>query len=116
MVVYVYQYDILRSPDGHRRSFDAGANGTVFSNGMGLVVLKRLDDAVADGDTIYAVIRGSAINNDGARRASFTAPGVHGQSHVVADALAAAGVSADTISYIEAHGTATPLGDSIELQ
>jgi acyl transferase domain-containing protein/acyl carrier protein len=113
---YVYQEDSILSPDGHCRSFDAGANGTVFSNGIGMVVLKRLDDAMADGDTIHAVIRGSAINNDGARRASFTAPGVYGQSHVISDALAAAAVGPDTISYIEAHGTATSLGDSIEIQ
>jgi acyl transferase domain-containing protein len=113
---YVYQEDSILSPDGHCRSFDAGANGTVFSNGIGIVVLKRLDDAIADGDTIHAVIRGSAINNDGARRASFTAPGVYGQSHVISDALAAAAVNPETISYIEAHGTATSLGDSIEIQ
>ena len=113
---YAYQEDSILSPDGHCRSFDAGANGTVFSNGIGIVVLKRLDDAMADGDTIHAVIRGSAINNDGARRASFTAPGVYGQSHVISDALAAAAVSPETISYIEAHGTATSLGDSIEIQ
>lgn len=113
---YWYQEDSILSPDGHCRSFDAAAAGTVFSNGLGLVVLKRLDDALADGDTIYAVIRGSAINNDGSRRASFTAPGVYGQSQVVADALAAAGVDSDSIGYIEAHGTATSLGDSIEVQ
>ena len=113
---YFYQEDSILSPDGHCRSFDAKAAGTVFSNGLGVVALKRLDDAVADGDTIYAVIRGSAINNDGSRRASFTAPGVYGQSQVIADALAAADVGADTIGYIEAHGTATSLGDSIEIQ
>lgn len=113
---YVYQEDSILSPDGRCRSFDAGARGTVFSNGIGVVALKRLDDAVADGDTIHAVIRGSAINNDGARRASFTAPGVYGQSHVISDALAAAGVGPDAVSYIEAHGTATSLGDSIEIQ
>lgn len=113
---YHYQEDSILSPDGHCRSFDAKAAGTVFSNGLGVVALKRLDDALADGDTIYAVIRGSAINNDGSRRASFTAPGVYGQSQVIADALAAADVSADTIGYVEAHGTATSLGDSIEIQ
>ena len=113
---YAYQEDSILSPDGHCRSFDAGARGTVFSNGIGMVVLKRLDDALADGDTIHAVIRGSAINNDGSRRASFTAPGVYGQSHVISDALAAASVSPETLSYIEAHGTATSLGDSIEIQ
>ncbi|HET7695321.1 MAG TPA: SDR family oxidoreductase [Vicinamibacterales bacterium] len=113
---YFYQEESILSPDGHCRSFDARAAGTVFSNGLGVVALKRLDDALADGDTIYAVIRGSAINNDGSRRASFTAPGVYGQSQVIADALASADVSADTIGYVEAHGTATSLGDSIEIQ
>src|SRR5205823_4820408 len=113
---YVYQEEGILSPDGHNRSFEARAAGTVFSNGVGIVVLKRLDDALADGDTVYAVIRGSAINNDGARRASFTAPGVNGQSQVIADALASAEVDPETIGYVEAHGTATALGDSIEIQ
>jgi acyl transferase domain-containing protein len=113
---YWYQEENILSADGHCRSFDANAAGTVFSNGLGVVVLKRLEDAIDDGDTVYAVIRGSAINNDGARRASFTAPGVYGQSQVIADAMAAGGVDPDTISYIEAHGTATSLGDSIEIQ
>jgi acyl transferase domain-containing protein/acyl carrier protein len=113
---YVYQEEGILSSDGHCRSFEAQAAGTIFSNGLGIVVLKRLDDALADGDTVYAVIRGSAINNDGARRASFTAPGVGGQSQVVADALASAEVDPETISYLEGHGTATALGDSIEVQ
>ena len=113
---YFYEEESILSPDGHCRSFDSAAAGTVFSNGAGIVVLKRVEDALADGDTIYAVIRGSAINNDGSRRASFTAPGVTGQSQVIADALASAEVDPDTISYIEAHGTATSLGDSIEIQ
>src|SRR5262245_13368961 len=85
---YLYQEEGIVSPDGHCRSFDAKAAGTIFSNGVGIVVLKRLEDAIEDGDTVYAVIRGSSINNDGARRASFTAPGVNGQSQVIADALA----------------------------
>jgi acyl transferase domain-containing protein len=113
---YLYQEEGILSPDGHCRSFDSKAAGTIFSNGVGVVVLKRLDDAVADGDTIYAVIRGSAINNDGSRKASFTAPGVTGQSQVIADALASAEVDPESISYVEAHGTATALGDSIEIQ
>jgi acyl transferase domain-containing protein len=113
---YWYQEDGILSPDGHCRSFDAGAAGTVFSNGIGVVALKRLEDAVADRDTILAIVRGSSINNDGARRASFTAPGVYGQSKVIGDALVAANVPADTITYLEAHGTATSLGDSIEIQ
>ena len=113
---YFYQEEGILSPDGHCRSFEAKANGTIFSNGAGIVVLKRLEDALADGDTVYAVIRGSAINNDGARRASFTAPGVGGQSQVIADALASAEIDPETITYLEGHGTATALGDSIEVQ
>jgi acyl transferase domain-containing protein len=113
---YIYQEEGILSPDGRCRPFDAKAAGTLFSNGIGMVVLKRLDDAISDRDTIYAVIRGSAINNDGSRKASFTAPGVVGQSQVVADALASAQVEPETISYIETHGTATALGDSIEIQ
>jgi acyl transferase domain-containing protein len=113
---YRYQQDGIFSPDGRCRPFDASAQGTLFSNGVGLVVLKRLDEALADRDTIHAVIRGSAINNDGSMRASFTAPGVTGQTNVIADALASAGIDGDTIGYVESHGTATPLGDAIEIQ
>jgi acyl transferase domain-containing protein len=104
------------SPDGRCRSFDASGRGTIFGSGVGVVVLKRLEDALADGDHIEGIIIGSAINNDGSEKVSYTAPGVEGQSQVIAEALANAGVSADTISYVEAHGTATPLGDSIEIQ
>jgi acyl transferase domain-containing protein/acyl carrier protein len=106
----------VHSPDGHCRAFDAKAAGTVFGNGVGLVVLKRYEDAVGDGDTIYAVIRGSATNNDGAHKVGFTAPSVGGQSQVIVEALADAGVDADTIGYIEAHGTGTTLGDPIEVE
>ncbi len=95
---YFYQEEGILSPDGRCRPFDAKAAGTLFSNGIGMVVLKRLDDAIADRDTIYAIVRGSAINNDGARKASFTAPGVVGQSQVVADALASAQVEPESIS------------------
>lgn len=112
---YFYQYGGVTSSDGHCRAFDAEAGGTVFGNGAGAVVLKRLEDAIRDGDNIYAVIKGSAVNNDGSRKASFTAPGVEGQTKVVLEAMASAGVDADTISYIEAHGTGTNLGDPIEL-
>ncbi|HLF29284.1 MAG TPA: SDR family NAD(P)-dependent oxidoreductase [Anaerolineae bacterium] len=112
---YYYQYGGPASPDGHCRPFDARAQGTVFGSGVGMVVLKRLDDALADGDHIYAVIRGTAVNNDGAVKASFTAPGVEGQTQVILEALACANVDADSISYVEAHGTATPLGDPIEM-
>ena len=113
---YVYQEGNMLSPDGHTRTFDAAAQGTVFSDGIAAVVLKRLDDAQRDGDTIYAVIRGAAMNNDGANKASFTAPSVDGQAAVVAMAHHNAGVDPRSISYVEAHGTATPLGDPIEVE
>ena len=112
---YLYQDGLLVSPDGHCRAFDADAQGTIFGNGAGLVLLKRLDDAVADGDHIYAVIKGSALNNDGGEKAGYLAPSQDGQAAVVAESLAAAGVSAESISYVEAHGTATALGDPIEI-
>ncbi|ABF88653.1 polyketide synthase type I [Myxococcus xanthus DK 1622] len=106
----------ITSPDGHCRAFDAKGQGTLFGSGAGVVVLKRLEDALNDGDTIHAVIRGSAINNDGAMKVGYTAPGVEGQSEVIARAQAVAEVSPDSISYVEAHGTATPLGDPVEVQ
>lgn len=112
---YVYQPGGIASPDGHCRAFDADANGTLFGSGVGVVVLKRLDDAIRDGDTISAIIRGSAINNDGAAKVGFTAPSVEGQAEVIARAHAMAGVSAERIAYVETHGTATPLGDSVEV-
>ncbi len=105
----------IASADGHTRTFDAQATGTVFSNGVAVVVLKRLEDAVKDGDRIYAVVKGGALNNDGSQRVSFGAPGVEGQSEVIAMAHAIAGVDPESISYVEAHGTATPLGDPIEV-
>ena len=104
------------SPDGHVRAFDAKANGTVFGSGGGILVLKRLADALADGDTIRAVIKGSAVNNDGSVKAGYTAPSVDSQADAVVEALANAGVEADTISYIEAHGSGTPVGDPIEVR
>ncbi|HEY0738301.1 MAG TPA: SDR family NAD(P)-dependent oxidoreductase [Herpetosiphonaceae bacterium] len=113
---YFYEQGSMLSPDGHCRAFDADAAGTVFGSGIGAVVLKRLEDAIADGDTIHAVIKGSAINNDGALKASFTAPSVEGQSAVIIDALASSGIDAETISYVEAHATSTALGDPIELR
>ncbi len=112
---YFYQDGGMTSPDGWCRPFDAAASGTVFSSGGGVVVLKRLTDAIADCDQIYAVIKGQALNNDGSAKVSFAAPSVSGHTEVIALAQASAGVTADTISYIEAHGTATPLGDPIEL-
>jgi len=105
----------MHSPDGHCRTFDARAQGTTFGNGVGLVLLKRLADALADGDNIYAVIKGSALNNDGSLKVSYTAPSMDGQAEVIALAQMLAGVTADTISYVEAHGTGTPLGDPIEI-
>lgn len=113
---YLYQEGMIVSPDGHCRVFDKKAAGTVPGSGVGVVVLKLLEDAVADGDRIRAVIKGSAVNNDGRSKAGFMAPSVRGQSEVIATALRAAGVSADSIGYVETHGTATPLGDSIELE
>src|SRR5208337_466492 len=107
----VYQEGGMLSRDGQTRSFDADATGTVFSDGAGLVVLKPLDRALADGDAVHAVIRGVGLNNDGGHKASFTAPSVEGQSAVIAMAQDDAGVSPRDIQYVEAHGTATPLGD-----
>ncbi len=112
---YLYQEGMIFSPDGSCRPFDVNAKGTRGGDGAGLVVLKRLDDAIADRDTVHAVILGAAINNDGAAKAGYTAPSVEGQMEVIATAQALAGVSPETISYIEAHGTATPLGDPIEI-
>lgn len=111
---YRYQAGAILSPDGHCRAFDEKAAGTVIGSGAGIVVLKRLDDALRDGDTLHAVILGSAANNDGAAKIGFTAPGVDGQAEVIRAAQLVAGVSADSIGYIEAHGTGTTLGDPIE--
>ncbi|MFF5209078.1 type I polyketide synthase [Streptosporangium sp. NPDC000396] len=107
--------DGMLSPEGRCRAFDANATGMVNGDGIGLVVLRRLDDALRDGDSVYAVIRGSAINNDGALKAGFTAPAIAGQARVIRAAHAAAEVDPATIGYIEAHGTGTRLGDPIEV-
>ena len=112
---YRYQEDSIFSPDGHCRAFDAQAQGTVFGNGVGIVVLKRLADALDDGDTIYAVIKGTAINNDGALKVGYTAPSVEGQAKAITAAQRVAEVDPDTITYIETHGTGTLLGDPIEV-
>ncbi|MEO1070626.1 MAG: type I polyketide synthase, partial [Cyanobacteria bacterium J06638_6] len=112
---YRYQSDGIASPDGCCRAFDAAAQGTVFGSGVGIVVLKRLSTAIADGDTIYAVIKGSAINNDGAEKVSLTAPSVTGQAAVITAALERADIEPASLSYIEAHGTGTALGDPIEI-
>ncbi|HEY0172382.1 MAG TPA: amino acid adenylation domain-containing protein [Pyrinomonadaceae bacterium] len=112
---YVYQEGGISSPDGHCRAFDAEARGTVGGSGVGVVVLKRLADAIEDGDLIHAVIKGSAVNNDGSAKVGYAAPGVEGQAEVIRSAQMAAGVSPETIGYVEAHGTGTPLGDPIEV-
>ncbi|MFF5566315.1 amino acid adenylation domain-containing protein [Streptomyces sp. NPDC012623] len=112
---YLHEEGMIMSADGRTRAFDADATGTLFGNGCGIVVLKRLDRARADGDQVIAVIKGSAVNNDGSEKISFTAPSVDGQADVVRTALARAGVAPSEVGYIEAHGTGTALGDPIEL-
>ena len=113
---YLFQEGGIASPDGHCRAFDARAQGTVPGSGAGVVLLKRLAEALADRDTIHAVILGSAINNDGAGKAGFTAPGVESQIQAIGEALALAGVDPETVGYVEAHGSGTPLGDPIEIE
>ncbi len=112
---YLYHEGAIVSPDGHCRAFDAQAGGTVFSNGTGVVVLKRLADAVSDHDHIYAVVKGVGVNNDGSARVSFAAPSVEGQAEAIAMAQALAGAGADSITYVETHGTGTALGDPVEI-
>ncbi len=112
---YIHYADGINSPDGHTRAFDARAQGTLFGSGVGIVVLKPLEAALADGDNICAVIKGSAINNDGAAKRGYTAPSLDGQAAVVARALQTAKIDASSIGYVEAHGTATALGDPIEI-
>lgn len=106
----------MLSPDGRCRPFDANAQGTMFNSGAGIVILKRLEEALDDGDRIYAVIKGVGMNNDGTDKVSFTAPSVNGQAGAITMAQASAGIHPETISYIETHGTATPLGDPIEIE
>lgn len=112
---YLYKENEILSPDGHCHAFDHRAQGTVFGSGAAVVVLRRLKDALADGDHIWAVIKGSAINNDGAAKAGYLAPGVEGQALAVAEALVMSGLSSDSIGYVECHGTGTALGDPIEV-
>ncbi|MDB6122830.1 MAG: polyketide synthase, partial [Pedosphaera sp.] len=112
---YHFQEGGITSPDGHCRAFDAQAQGTVSSDGLGIVVLKRLAEALNDGDQIYAVIKGIGLNNDGASKGSFTAPSVDGQAEAIVNAQAFAGFDPASISYVETHGTGTPLGDPIEI-
>jgi acyl transferase domain-containing protein len=113
---YFFDEGGVVSPDGHVRAFDANASGTVFGSGGGILVLKRLADALADGDAIHAVIKGSAVNNDGSEKAGYTAPSVNSQADAVVEALANAGVDASGISYVEAHGSGTRVGDPIEIR
>ncbi len=112
---YFYQEGGISSPDGHCRAFDAKAQGTVSGDGVGIVVLKRLVNALADGDCIHAIIKGSAINNDGSVKVGYTAPSVDGQAAVISEAQAIAAIEPETVTYIEAHGTGTALGDPIEV-
>ena len=112
---YLYQEGLVLSPDGHCRAFDAKGQGMLGGNGVGIVVVKCLEDALADGDTIHAIIKGSAINNDGYLKIGFTAPSMEGQAGAISEAQEMAEVDPETITYIEAHGTATPLGDPIEI-
>ena len=113
---YVYQDGEILSPEGHCRAFDHRAAGTVFGSGAGVVVLRRLADAIADGDIIHAVIKGSAINNDGASKAGYLAPSVTGQAEAIIEAQGIANIPADSIGYVECHGTGTYLGDPIEIE
>jgi acyl transferase domain-containing protein len=113
---YLFKEGEILSPDGHCRPFDAESRGTLFGSGVGCVVLRRLDDALAAGDRVLAVLRGSAINNDGTQKVGFLAPSVDGQTEVIAETLAIAGLDAGTISYVEAHGTGTAIGDPIEVK
>ncbi len=112
---YLFHEGEILSPDGHCRAFDADSEGTIFGSGVGIVVLKRLADAIEAGDTIHAVLRASAINNDGSGKVNYLAPSVDGQAAAIAEAIALAGITADTITYVEAHGTGTRIGDPIEV-
>lgn len=113
---YLSQPGDVLSSDGHCRSFDAAAQGTVFGQGIGIVALRRLDDALKSGDSVQAIILGSAVNNDGSQKLSFTAPSVRGQAEVILEAMAVANVQPEEITYVEAHGTATHLGDVVEME
>jgi amino acid adenylation domain-containing protein len=113
---YRYEEGMIASSDGHCRAFDNSSDGTVFGSGAGVVVLKPLDRAMADGDHIYAVVKGSAVNNDGNRKVGYTAPSIEGQAEVIREAQQIAGVEPETVTYIEAHGTGTALGDPVEVE
>ncbi|MNJ26053.1 Phthiocerol synthesis polyketide synthase type I PpsE [compost metagenome] len=113
---YMYEEGMIQSPDGHCRAFDEKAAGTVFGDGVGVVILKRLRNAIEDGDVIHAVIKGFGLNNDGTRKVGFTAPSTKGQTDVIRAAQHMAGVDLESITYVEAHGTGTPMGDPIEIE
>jgi acyl transferase domain-containing protein len=113
---YVYFKEGINSPDGHCRAFDANAQGTLIGNGAGIVVLKRLEDALNDRDSIHAIILGSAVNNDGNRKLGYTTPSIEGQSEVITEAIALSGINPETISYVETHGTGTIIGDPVEVK
>ncbi len=113
---YLYQDGEILSPDGHCRAFDAKSKGTIFGSGAGVVILRRLRDALEDGDTVHAVIRGSAINNDGAGKVGYLAPSVEGHAAAISEALSVADVDAGDVGYVECHGTGTPVGDPIEIK
>ena len=113
---YLYKEGMINASDGHCRAFDAQADGSNFGNAVAIVVLKRYTDAAADRDNIYAIIKGSAINNDGDRKAAYTAPSIDGQSNVIRTALHMAEVNPETITYVETHGTGTALGDPVEIE
>ncbi len=112
---YLYEEGGIMSPDGHCRAFDAGARGTVAGSGIAMIVLRRLGDALQDGDVVHGVIKGTAVNNDGSQKIGFTAPSIQGQAAVIEEALLLADVSPESIGYVEAHGTGTTLGDPIEI-
>lgn len=114
-VGYLYKEGEILSPDGHCRAFDHKSKGTIFGSGTGLVVLRRMEDAVSDGDNIYAVVKGTAVNNDGSSKVGYLAPSVDGQAAAIVESLAVADVEADSIGYVECHGTGTPVGDPIEV-
>ncbi|CAM2984090.1 Acyl transferase domain-containing protein [Paracoccus aminovorans] len=114
-VGYLYKENEILSPDGHCHAFDHRAQGTVFGSGAAVLALRRAADAIADGDHVWAIIKGSAINNDGAAKAGYLAPSVEGQAQAISEALVMAGVSSDSIGYVECHGTGTALGDPIEV-
>jgi acyl transferase domain-containing protein/thioesterase domain-containing protein/acyl carrier protein len=113
---YLYREGMIASPDGHCRAFDAQAKGIIAGDGVGVVILKRLEEAITHRDNIYAVIKGTAINNDGIRKAGYTAPSIEGQSQVIAEALQLANVEPETVTYVETHGTGTTMGDPIEME